>query len=60
VAFAQIVFTATETRAVTYVRLELDGRTIDVPTMERRLTADPVRRDDYALTAASPGSMTSS
>jgi spore germination protein GerM len=49
VAFAQFVFTATETSAVTHVRFELDGRPIDVPTVDGRLTGEPVSRDDYAL-----------
>ena len=50
-AFAQLVFTATETLAFTHVRFELDARRIDVPTMDGRLTSEPVSRDDYALTA---------
>jgi spore germination protein GerM len=49
-AFAQIVFTATETPPVTHVRFELNGHPIDVPTVDGRLTSEPVSRGDYALT----------
>lgn len=58
VAFAQLVFTATETPGVTHVRFELNGRPIDVPTVDGRLTGEPVSRDDYTMAAATPSSMT--
>ena len=57
-AFAQLVFTATESPAVTHVRFKLNGRRIDVPTVDGRLTGEPVSRDDYTLAVARPSSTT--
>ncbi len=56
VAFAQIVFTATESLPVSRVRFELDGRPIDVPTGDGTLTGEPVGRTDYAGIVPSPAS----
>ena len=49
VAFAQLVLTVTDRPAVSSARFELDGRRIDVPMLDGRLTAEPVGRDDYTL-----------
>lgn len=50
-ATAQVVFTATERRPGSRVRLSVDGRTLPVPAGDGSLRTDAVGRLDYALLA---------
>lgn len=47
-ALAQLVFTATEQPGVDAVRFALDGSPLEVPRADGTLTAEPLRRADFA------------
>jgi spore germination protein GerM len=47
-ALAQLVFTVTEQPGISAVRFSVEGQPVEVPRADGTLTADPLRRADFA------------